>query len=458
MAVQRTLAQLEKECEKKGIKVEVTETGYKISLGSLPSQTSLAHEFGKKLRGKKLGKDEFIHGLRLWNLISRYPAFPEGCPKHLLYILSLDSPMLCFRFKEMDPEWQTGVWTDPNWIAEDKINGVRMIVIYSKEEGMHFYSRNISVRDYIPVEYDNIWTPEFSPEKLDAAGIQNFVMDSEIRCPVTKVDTTIKQLSSGGVITETNLQATAALLALNKEDSLMIQKAQDIRLEFNPIHLLSINGKTLLSSPWSDMNKIFEYFMEKLTESGFNPLAKIRRAYGADKKAFYDGIIAAGGEGIVLKRLDSTYVATESRHHKLWVKCKRMASASLEAAGGLGDTIDGYVSGFIPGNEGTGFEHMVGALIVSVILNKVDGSQVQHEIGHIPNFTLEQRQMFTGVNPDGTPFLKPEFYNKTVELDGNWISARSLRLMHPRFVRFREDKSPSQCVMEESTLLKMVVK
>ena len=341
-------------------------------------------------------------------------------------------------------------------VHNSKINGCRMIIIYSKEEGLHFYSRNISVKDYLPVEYKNIWLPDFNQNTLQTLDIDSFVIDTEIRCPEAVIDTTVRSLvdhPSGGVVTETNLAATTALLSLNDEESLAMQKSKGIKLEFTSFHLLELNGSSFFDMPWKKMHQVLDVLVGKLKSAGLN-IVLVETAEGS-KKEYFDKIIAEGGEGIVLKHVDSVYKATMSRHHKLWIKVKRTATESVLAAG-FGDTIDGFVTGFIKGKDGTGFENLVGALIVSVNLNKIDGSEVVHELARVPNLSLEMRNKITVIE-DGKVKLRPEYYNKVAEIDGNWVSSRSLRLVHPRFIRFREDKSLDQCCLDEATLRSLVI-
>ena len=453
MGIQRRLGQLESECKKKGIAVTVTKSGFSIKI---PSQ-GFDREYPVKLRGNKLTKNQYILGLREWSLKKK---FPDGnLPKHLKYIISMDSPMLCLQFNKMDEKWQQSVWKDDNWLAEVKVNGVRIIIVYSKEEGIHFYSRNISLKDYLPIEYKNIWIPNFDPAKLEAVGITECVLDTEVLCPVARVNTTIEKLSkSVGVITDSNLSATAALLAQNDRDSLMIQQDQNLQLDFFGFHVLSLNQNDIRKLPWHQMTQVMHVVRDRFVHAGF-PVRDIGRAFGEEKRKFHENILNCGGEGTVLKRKDSTYIPSESRLHRMWVKCKRMASETLNGTGeGLGDSIDGFISGFKPGNKGTANEKLVGALIVSVYLNKEDGTQEQHEIAHVSGITSDLRESLTSLNKAGEPVLNKKYYNQVVTVDGNWISTRSKRLMHPRFVCFRPDRSPETCVMDETTLNRMIIK
>jgi len=428
MAVQRRLAELKNECEKLGLSVTPV--------------------------GKREAKKDFVKALQLHNLKVRYKE-DAFIPSSLAFMLSMESPMLCFRLPNMPEDFQESVWDDPNWIAEEKINGCRMLVIYNEQEGIKFYSRNLSLIDYLPVEYTNIWLKNFDINSLKALGISSFILDTEVLCPVAKVDTTKKAMGGGsGVVTETNLQATTALMALNDADSLRIQQENDIHLEFHAFHLLELNGNSFEALPYHQMDQILQETITRLQSVDLNVRSITKFIEG--KKTFFEKIVAAGGEGVVLKSLNSTYHAKESRYHKEWIKAKRTVSFSA-ADGGLGDTIDGWIMGSMPGNKGTAFEKLVGCLQVGVWLTKADGSQVIHHIANVPNLTLAFRQENTVIGEDGVPAINPSFHNKVVEIDGQWISARARRLVHPRLIRFREDRSPETCVLTEEELTKMII-
>ena len=413
---------------------------------------------------KKIGKKDCILALREYYLKEKYITSYRtelndsqinvvSIPEHLKYMIDLDTPMLCFRYNDMDDGFKKSVWEDSNFIAEDKINGIRMIFIYNKEYGIKFYSRNISLKDYLPVEYKNIRVSRFNLDKLTKLGVDSFVIDTEVLCPESKVDTTSSQLSSGGVITETSLAATTALLALNNEDSLRIQAQNNIELEFHFIHLLALNGTDFKNMPWRNMIQCAQLLLPKLNEAGL-PVRDVRRVE-TGKQGFYRSIIDSEGEGVILKEINSTYKNMDSRYHRMWIKVKRSMSETLQNEG-ISDTLDGYVTGFIAGTKDTGFENLVGALQISINLVDEQGNCVEHYIANLPNMVLAERQKMTIV-VDGKPELKQEYYYKVVEMDGQHISARGKRLVHPVFKGWRPDRSPESCTIDKATLESMIL-
>ena len=426
MAVLRRLDQLAKQSEKLGLTVIQT--------------------------GKRPKKDDYIQALRAHFLKIDYPD--GNLPDHLKYMLSLKSPMLCERLTEFDAQAQENIWNSALYVAEKKYNGCRMIMIYSVEEGFHFYSRNISVKNFRAVEYKNIWLGRKMLNASPIPGIKNFVLDCEIMSPTARVSTLKSTMSNKGCVTETELQAVAALLALNAEESLTIQESQNILLEFHTFHVLYFNDKDYMQIPWNLMRRQLESFVDRLNKNGLNVWAT--EVVYVNKKKFFEEIIAAGGEGAILKHVEAHYFPTESRSHRAWIKAKRTVQDTIIDLG-LGDTVDAFVVGWEKGSDDTANEKLVGSLDLAVNLKRLDGTVSEHVIARVANFTLEERKNMTRLDENGNVFLKLTYLYKVAEVDGQVISARERRITHPRFLRWREDKSPEQCNFDESVLNKLIM-
>ena len=189
--------------------------------------------------------------------------------------------------------------------------------------------------------------------------------------------------------------------------------------------------------------------MDHLQELGL-PF-ELSKCVQKDKEEFLERIWEAGGEGVIAKRLDGKYLPTKSRPRNGWIKIKRTTT------GTLGDSIDGFITGFELGKEGKGFENLVGSLHISLNLLKQDGSSTTHHIARVINIPLVDRKRITVLNGDGRPELDASYYNRVVEIEGQAVSARARRLTHPRLIRFRDDKSPHDCTMSEKDLERMIV-
>lgn len=399
--------------------------------------------------GKKLLKRDYVKSLRDHYLAKEYPS--GVIPSHLQYMIDLDTPMLCAQMSTLKPKEQAAIWEDPNVVAQRKLDGVRMILVFNELDGLHFYSRNISVTNYAPQNYvGNVDLWDFRPEVLRNLGVKSFVLDTEIVCPKARVNTLKDSLQKKGVITETVLQAVSALLALNQEDSANIQHQQNIRLEFLAFHLLEFNGRDFRKEPLHRVLPELTKVIDLVQQSGL--AVQHVPTVSEGKRQYYESIVTSGGEGVVLKRLDSIYRNTESRAHREWVKAKTTVSQALVKAG-LGDTVDAFVTGWGRGEGDSSFRDMVGYLVFSVWLLKPDGTRVQHEIAHTANLPLDERKKISVTGPDGNLTLDPLYLGKVGVIDGQGISPRARRLTHPRLIEWRMgDKQADACVMEEAFL------
>jgi ATP-dependent DNA ligase len=433
----RTIADLDRECRQYGLYVEPTKN-------SKP--------------GKKCSKDDYILALRNHHLKLRYP---DGrVPKHLQLILQMDSPMLANRFNAVSPEKQEEIWKTDLWGFQEKMDGVRLIRIFVRGEGLHFYSRGVSVKDYLPIEYTNIYQPNLNIEELGAQ-FDSYIADSELVCTNPVISTVMKKR---GVETDTQLSAVTALLGLNDTDSLYIQKNENCPLKFYSFDCMFFNNEWLTEGSnralgQCDREKVARVVTSVEKSAGLN-VEFLETVYDVvGKKAFHDMIIAAKGEGVIAKHKNALYLAQESRARCQWIKIKRTVSGSLLDSP-LNDTLDAFVSGWEPGEKGKAYENMVGTLKFSVWLVKPNGERVQHEIGHVSGLALDFRKSITVYMDDGLGGkvcgLHPDWEGRVAEIDGQNISSRAMRIRHCRLIAWRVDKNADQCELQENFLKEMV--
>lgn len=417
ISTQRRLDQLKKECADLGLEV--------------------------KRSGNRESKTDYILALREYYINKN---FPEGIPESLDLILQIESPMLCSRINQLTSEVQEEIWNSPNWIAEQKEDGVRMVSFFI--DGFDAYSRNISVEDYLPVNYkDNIYLGEIDWSKIT----DRFIMDSEIVSSNPNISTV---MGKKGVVCETQLQACSALLAMTPEISIEIQTNEDCPLEFRGFDVIWWNGEWIMDKPLVERLPYLEKAISQLQEAG----VKVRRPYSSysNKKAFYKAMLSMKAEGCVLKNLLSPYVASSSRPKNGFVKVKRTMSQAMQMDG-IADGIDAFVSGYEPADESKSWAGLVGALEFSVFLPKEDGEMEEHKIARITNIPMELREQITEHDENGNPRLKLDWYGKVATVDGQCISARSRRLKHAVLVDWRPDRSSDTCIMDEEYMNSMIL-
>lgn len=389
--------------------------------------------------GRKLMKDDLVKALREYFITEKYGS-RDSIPWSLSFMLSIECPQLCRRIKDLKPEQQEMVWESQDWIAEEKIDGCRMLILWDASESkFHFYSRNNSVEDYLPQDYsDTIYTTDnvFSYP-------YNFVLDCEVISTNPELETNTRCL--------TQLQSTAALLNLNPVDSKRIQK--DNPLKFIIFDCL-LDSDNLINKPWVERHPHAIKLASMLKKSGFcceiNPVVENTDKYPEAKRNFFDRLIANDKEGIVLKNKNAIYHATSSRTIDC-VKVKRSTADTLTK------DLDAFVTDYVVGKDDTRNQNMVVGFVFSVMLEKQDGSTVTHPIAVCSNVSDFVKEDATVIDNSGTVKLNPDYYGRVATIQGQNVSARSLRLTHAVIDYWRPDRSADTTdVIKESELRKLI--
>ena len=392
-----------------------------------------------KPAGKKLMKDDYVKALRNYFIIQKYGSL-NNIPWSLQFMLSIECPQLCRRIKDLKPEQQQLVWESQDWIAEEKIDGCRMLILYDhKENKFHFYSRNNSVEDYLPQDYSDTISTTDNGFNYSC----NFVLDCEVISTNPELETNTRCL--------TQLQSTAALLNLNPTDSKRIQK--DNPLKFIIFDCL-LDSDNLINKPWLERHAHAIKLANILNKSGFcceiNPVVENTDKYPEAKKDFFDRLIANDKEGIVLKNRNAVYHATSSRTIDC-VKVKRTTSDN-EAS-----DIDAFVTDYVIGKDDTRNENMVVGFVFSVKMEKDDGTIVTHPIATCSNVSDFIKEDATVIDADGSVKLNPTYYGKVATIQGQNISARNLRITHAVINCWRPESSAETVeTLKESFIRSMI--
>jgi ATP-dependent DNA ligase len=389
--------------------------------------------------GRKLMKDDYVRALREWHLNHKYGS-KDNIPWHLRFMLSIESLQLCRRIKDLKPEQQRLVWESDDWIAEPKIDGCRCAILWdAAEKKFHFYSRNNSVEDYLPQDYsDTIYVTSKNFCYKD-----NFVLDCEVISTDPNAETNIQCL--------TQLQSTAALLALNPEDSKKIQKRSPLKfIVFDCLY----NKEECMSKPWTVRHKYASDLCAELVKSGFccelNQVIENTEDNKFAKREFYDSYVAQGGEGCVLKNRNAVYHATSSRTIDC-VKVKRSTSDSIA------NDIDAFITDYVVGNDDTRNQNMIVGFVFSVKMKKDNGQIVTHHIATCSNVSDFIKEDATISDTYGNIKLNPDYYGRVATIQGQNVSARSLRLTHAVIDCWRPERSADSCeILNESDLRKMI--
>lgn len=409
--MQRSLADLKRECAKLDLVVEVT--------------------------GRREQKRDYVGALQNHFLALR-PEISWGLSERL----KIETPMLALNSGTLRPEEIHRIENSDRYVYEEKLKGVRMLTYYHPLSSFEFFSRSLSVRDYIPVSYTNKIPLAVVPKSIS----EPFVLDCEIISNNPNISTV---LGKRGVVTETPQEAVSALLALNAEDSIRIQKELDYPLELHVFDCLMLNGESLIEKTYFARRKALNEVINKILGGLGLPFFKVK-AVLKKKKEYLEHLWEQGSEGVIAKPLDFKYLIKPSRPRGGWIKFKETVSGSL------GDTVDGFISGFEPGKPEKGFAHLVGCFLVSIFLTDKDGNDYEHLVAKTPNIELELREKISSIDDHGHVQMDPSYIDRVVEVEGQSVSSRARRLTHPRLVGFRDDKMKHDCVMKEEHLLALI--
>ena len=403
---------------------------------------SLCRELGLEVKqaGNKLRKDDYVRALRNHFLLEKYGSV-NNIPWSMKFMLSIECLQLCRRIQTLKESDQQKVWESDDWIAEEKVDGNRMALLWDADEKQfHFFSRNNSMVDYLPQDYKD--TIYITADNFDYD--KNFVLDAEVISTSPNIETNDTQCL-------TQLQSTSALLALNPDDSIAIQRNDPLKfIVFDCLY----HDESYMDKPWVERHKQTELLCNILKEHNFNcelnPVIENTEYNKNKKREFFDELIDNQKEGIVLKNKYAKYHATSSRTIDC-VKVKRSTSDSLT------NDIDAFITDYVVGNDDTRNENMVVGFIFSVRLEKEDGTIVNHNIAVCSNISDCIKEDATVIDDNGNVSLNNDYYFRVATLKGQNISARNMRLTHAVIDTWRLDKSADGCeVLKESELKKLI--
>jgi bifunctional non-homologous end joining protein LigD len=200
--------------------------------------------------------------------------------------------------------------------------------------------------------------------------------------------------------------------------------------------LLWLDGHSLTGLPYSERR-------ERLLELGLTgPTWQTPASHVGDGAAILEASRANGLEGIVAKRLDSTYAS--GRRSTAWVKVKNFREADV------------VVGGWLEGEGGR--SGRLGSLVVGVYddgelryAGRVGSGFDDRELGRVgallePLARADSPFAAEPAPPRETHFVDPELVARVAY--GQWTDAGTLR--HPVYKGLRDDVAPSDVVFDDT--------
>lgn len=334
----------------------------------------------------------------------------------LNYILRMKSPMLAKLIKSVPEDLVDNIWgEDSDYIAEEKINGIRLIVI-RKNNKLEAYSRVVDEQTLLPISYgDRLF------ESLDSIG-PDYVIDGELILKNSNY--------------RSNMETIMNIVSLDSKSSVELFKVNP--LKYIVFDILEYGKESLVDKPLIERQQYLKEFLKR--ERLPIEIEEVRRPYNIGKRDFYNQIVSTGGEGVILKDLSSTYDIAGKRDNS-WLKAKRPETESyLEDT--IGDTLDMYVMNYI----GSGRDY-ISALTFGLIVLYGDREVVTSiiTVGNLPE-TLRKR--VSGKDINGNIILLPEIYGLVASIDIKRENNELVGVIRS----WRPDKSAGYCKIQRDLL------
>jgi len=303
--------------------------------------------------------------------------------------------------------------------AGEKYNGIRGI-LHICPEGNRFTSRNRCANTYLLNELaDNV--PHL--KSLDLREFEGSIFDGELYLPSEFVK--LDAFASA-------LEATTALLHCSPEKAREFQEPTGQRIHYHIFDVIRAEGKDLRLVSFKDRLKYLNEFRGYIKSSERNQFIEFEDLIFKDKERYFEEIIKAGGEGIVLKDLEAPYIP--GARSQSWLKLKRS------------NTVDALIIGYDRGKE---WEKK--GLIGSVELGVFDENGDLRSIGRVSSLSLQKRIDMTEM-VEGIPTLKKEYLGTVVECRFQELN-KNLRGRHLQILSFREGQNAkpiSECYLNLS--------
>jgi DNA ligase 1 len=237
------------------------------------------------------------------------------------------------------------------------------------------------------------------------------------------------------------------------------QAAQDLPLQVFVFDLLYYNGQSYLDKPHDERYAQLSKILKKADHAVINLIEEKVVSTGAELNDYFNENIAAGLEGLVVKRPDSIY--TPGKRNFNWIKLKRQEEGELE------DTVDCVILGYYQG-RGKRARFGIGAFLVGVYNKSKDLYQTVAKVG--TGLTDEQfielkikcdkvavkaqphdvecaKELAPAVwtTPDIVcEILADEITRSPLHTAAKTVDSLGYALRFPRFIGYRPDKGPEE--------------
>src|SRR3954470_939267 len=307
----------------------------------------------------------------------------------------------------------------PGWVYEPKLDGVRAVA--HKENGVvSVYTRDLVEKtDKVP--------------HLESAFAQipyDFTLDGELIAVEKVVQVVGEQVPIGNF--------TIANAILGSGSSRAVTSQTNAKLAFVVFDCLAAHGRDLTGMPDILRRGVAQTVVDALQDVSTD-IMLVPRWKEANGNGLFEEIVAAGGEGLMVKNPDAYYKvaapgAKAKRPSNTWYKMKATDTADVVVVCYFcAEKKPHTTHGFKPG-EGK-YKGQIGAL----------------DFGQYKGGKLVARSRCSGMTDAQRRKISDNqeaYLGRVMEVKffGRTGPERSFR--HPNYVRFRDDKKPEECVWE----------
>jgi DNA ligase-1 len=315
--------------------------------------------------------------------------------------------------------------------VEPKFDGLRALVHYKKDERVRVFTRNLNEVGEMFPEIQNMGK---------FVNARELILDSEAVGLDPKTERMVDFQKTIQRRRKHNVESAAA----------------DIPLRFQVFDILMKDGENYMGKDYLERRRELERVIKK------NSLLVVdEKVVTSDPEVIrrkHEELLGEGLEGVIVKKVDSTYVP--GRTGWRWVKMKEVE----EAHGKLADTIDAVVMGYTQG-KGKRAEFGIGQFLVGVpsggsaswrmlTISKVGTGLSDEQFRGLAKRLKKIEVKDMPENYEVTKDLTPDFWVKpevVVELAADEITVSPANkhtagyaLRFPRLIKFRDDKSVKQ--------------
>ncbi len=335
--------------------------------------------------------------------------------------------MLATDLRDLPSADQDRVWNTPDFVAEEKLNGIRALLHIGQSES-RLTTRVRSKRTGLYLERSDNF-PHL--RDLPVSFLEGTVLDGELLLDKAR-------LFTGTTWAHGSLSCTMAVCSSSPARAVEIQ-GREGKADYCVFDIIRDRGAAVEGFPLSERRRRLESVFVELRKRGIS-LESLRLVPQVQekKRAFYAQVLRDGGEGVMLKHRDGLYQHAGRSPRVL--KAKR----SL--------TVDGFIIGSTAGKNGNA--GLVGSLRIGVY--DADTGEIR-EIAGVAPYDLSRgpkksnlRRAMT-VLLSGAPELAPGFQGRVVEIEA-FCWNKNARLVHAKLARFRPDKDKADCRVDFSSL------